>query len=69
MAAAREFLGNLSPGSKGIAATMVLSYFLQLAAPGVKSVLALIAGQTIFMPWNVITSGLLQDNFIEVSLT
>lgn len=68
MAAVREFLENLSPGAKGLAATMVATYVLQLMFPGITSMFALVAGKTIVMPWNVITSGLLQDSFIGVRL-
>jgi hypothetical protein len=68
MAPLQDALANLSPGSKGLAATMVISYLLQFMVPSIKSVLGLNAGKTILMPWNIVTSGLLQDSFIGVRL-
>ena len=66
MAPFQDAFDNLSPGSKGLAATMAGSYLLQFIFPSIKSVFGLNAGKTILMPWNIVTSGLLQDSLIGV---
>lgn len=66
MAPLLDTIANLSPGSKGLAATMVTTYLLQFMFPSIKLFLGLNAGKTILMPWNIVTSGLLQDSSIGV---
>jgi hypothetical protein len=69
MAPLQDALANLSPGSKGLAATMITSYLLQFMFPAIKSFFGLAAGKTILMPWQVVTSGLLQDSLIGVRVS
>lgn len=66
MANLQEALGTFSPLSKGLAGAMVGGYLLQLAAPSTRQVLALVAGRTLPCVWNVVTSGMLQDNLVSV---
>lgn len=69
----QDILREFSPHSKGLAAILTLSYAIQLVfAPlGTRllSFFALVPGSVMVKPWQVLTSGLIEDNPIGLILS
>ena len=59
---------SFPPLAKGLSAGIVVTYLLQLAIPGLKAGLGLVAARAIPRPWTLLTCAFLHDNLIMVSM-
>ena len=62
-----EYLESFTKLSKAIAGTLLGGFLLQLAIPVSKQYLALVPGRTLPFIYTVLTSHLLEDQFVSVS--
>ena len=66
MSAAASLLASLPLGGKSLAGVLVGSYLLGLGAPGFRAYFSLVAGKVFVRPWQILTSGLVEDSLPAV---
>lgn len=63
-----ELLSQFSLVSVGLSFAMIFFYLSHLVIPSASSILALVPGRAIIMPWTMITSGLFHQNVLGVGV-